>query len=194
MRKWCITTVFLGSIQNCSQSAGHCTCIIQWPLANHMLKTEVCRSLVSHLCIPSGMPISTVNVYTSQHLHAQCCPYRFQHEDVHSCSVLPWLRWTAADLMLLEGTSLFEDAILVVISNEFLLEGSVMAHFSLIVQEWEQVSVPRLNYRLLPITRLGKDVVQGMEQRRGPWYYCYEYPWRIWDSRTSLWSDSFPEP
>jgi len=88
----------------------------------------------------------------------------------------PWLRWTVADLMLLEGTSLFEDASLVVISNEFLLEGSVMAHFSLIVQESEQVSVPRLNYRLLPITMLGKDVIQGLEQRRGPGLYCYEYP------------------
>jgi len=42
-------------------------------------------------------------------------------------------------------------SLLVVILNEVLLEGSVMAHFSLNVQEWEWhlYSIPRLNYRLL---------------------------------------------
>ena len=63
---------------------------------------------------------------------------------------------------------------LVVIFNEFLLEGSVVAHFSLICTRIGMASLPRLKYRSLFVhsfckkkkTRMGKDVVQGIEQRR----------------------------
>jgi len=47
---------------------------LQWPLANPVLNTKVCRSpgssslQLKQLCIWRGMPISTVNVHKSQHL------------------------------------------------------------------------------------------------------------------------------
>jgi len=50
----------------------------------------------------------------------------------------------------------------------------------------------RMRMALLSIckARLWRDVLQGIEQRKGPWLWCYECP--QW-SRTSSWSVSFPD-